>query len=303
MNRNLRLVQTSLLALVLLSCSSAFAQSLPRGSTWNLDLSAGVPKLHGDEFKATGSLSVGYASESFGGQLWANGGYYDFQSGNALADWTRGEAYAEGYWVSGGLASPVRLEVRVSGGAAYYDSSYTGTSALFTDETSTMGRGSLLLGTRLNSSALQASLLLGAGAQMEDYSVLTVASAASKAGVGIDDSVKTNVRGEGRFRLRWVVAPQVISLRLQGDGNYFSIRRADDSVRVFSGKVETTGSVSVYKQFDMHSRFFVDLDVISFLDISPCAFAGLDLVKISGTGGDLNTVVPVFGVGLSKPVW
>jgi hypothetical protein len=297
----------ALLGLAIISFESAALADEPRsqtGAPWLLDASAGVPKLKSGELRVTGSLLAGYATNAFGAVAWGSGGYYDFKSGNALADWQRAEGYAEGWWVSGTDKNNARLELRASGGVAYYATSYTGTSIIFTDEDSLLGRGSLLVGGRVRSGqALQASILLGGGVQVEEYSSLKVPSAAASQGVSIDDTTKVTFRGEGRLRLRWAMAPTIVALRLHGDGNFFSLRRSDDSIRVMAGSTQTTNSVSTYRQVEAHGRLFVDIDALAFFGISPALFGGLDYSSVSGDGGTVRSLVPIGGLALSKPVW
>jgi hypothetical protein len=275
----------------------------PPPTNWMLDFELGVPKLESGELRAVGALDAGLAFGAFGGALHASGGYYDFASQTAIADWTRAEGNAEGWWTSGTEASTTRFEVRLSGGGSYYDTTYTGTTTAFTDETSTMGRGSVLVGADTHpSEAFDGSLLAGGGLQIEDHSELKVPGAASQ-GVVIDDSLATTLQASFRLDARWHFVPRTVSLALHTDGIWFAIRRSDDSIRVLSGSTTTTGTVSEYRQLELHGRLALEIDALAFAEVKPGVFGGADAFVLSGNAGTVDTLIPVAGVTLARSLW
>ncbi|MFW5741513.1 MAG: hypothetical protein ACOC1F_14250, partial [Myxococcota bacterium] len=139
---------------------------------WTADANIGALSLEHTDMRATGDLTLGIGSDSFGVVAWGSGSYSDFETQQLLDDTQKLEGAADAWAYFGDAAAPVRLTVRASGGGANYDSTWQDKTVAghFADQTSWMGRGSILLGADLRpSDAFSAYLAAGAGLQYEWY--------------------------------------------------------------------------------------------------------------------------------------
>jgi hypothetical protein len=271
----------------------------PAAGSIVLEANAGVPKLKSNDFRLLGDATLGYSSEKLGAIAHGSFGYYDFESGTAISDTTRVEGSAEGWFVSGAQRDALRFEVRAAGGFARYDTTYAGTvsATALQDQTSDMGRGSLLIGGRAHGRSTALLVLLGGGIQIEDYSTVAVTNT-----VSLEDTTTTTFRGEARVEGRWTVAPGAFSLRGRFHVTRFGIHRASEAIQV-GGAVTTSSAVIDKTQLELSSRLFGEIDAARFLGIVPAVFAGLDLVQVTGGGESTSVTVPMGGIGLIKPVW
>lgn len=286
-------------ATTLASSASAQVGYDPVDSPWFFAVNAGVPSLQSGNLSGVGSAEVGYLMKNLGFEASGRLSAYDFQNKDIRTDNQAAQGKGEAWWVSGTPDEDVRFEIRAAGGGAYYDTTYKvrRSSSLpqnLDDETSWMGRGSLLVGLVVQpSSSFNLSFRGGAGGQYESYNA--VSTTATNV---IDDSDTFSFQANGRFRMRWSFIPEAASLRLWADGSYFTLRRST-FVLATSGAV-TTGSEE-FTQIEVVSRMFIDLDAVAFYGIVPGVFGGLDYFALSSNSGDTSTLVPVGGAALIRP--
>jgi hypothetical protein len=261
-------------------------------SPLHLDASASVPKLASDQLRVNGAAAAGYDLTSL--HLAARGAYseYDLRSSTTRSDTTRAEGYAELAWLSGDATSTSRFEVRASGGAAYYSSTYVPLVAGggFHDEDSILGRGSLLLGGRFApSEQLRLAFLVGGGGQYESYDRTSVTPGDPNVFSTHD---ATTLRLEGRFASTFRVFPDRFSMRLRVEADTFSITRTSLSVSRVAG-VQQAASAS--RQVDVSARWYGDFDVLAIGPLVPGVLAGADVVATDESG---SAVVPMVGLSL-----
>ncbi len=266
-------------------------------SPWLLDLNVGKPSLDSGDFALAADGALGYVAPKLGAIVRGGLGVYDVAARGTRTQTVHDEGSVEGWWQTGEKGDPYQFEVRVTGGAALYSSSYdpgrTG-QGYYHDEDSLMRRGTILLGAHLRSATLQFAGLLGAGAQFETWDYLTTDP--RDALLRSEDA--TSVRGEARLRLRWAALTEQIAARLRLDASRFSITRTGFVV----GQSGTFApAASAFDQIEVSTRVFVDFELIRVLTVVPAIFGGLDAVTLAGAAGDRSALVPLFGVGLVTP--
>lgn len=269
-----------------------------------LEANAGVPRLRGDDTKIVGDLTLGWKTKSLGIVVNGSIGYYDFVAANGSTDSTRARGALEAWWRSGEASSTVRLELRAIGGVDYYDSSYVpkqgATNAgFFHDEDSTLARGALMLGVRIEpSQRLLASVLVGGGIQYESYGYL---GTDPKDPNLLFDSTALTGRSQARMLLRWRVLPQFVALRARAEASMFQLTRDIFTVAQIGRPLAVTSTTTSISQLEVSVRSFIDLELARFFGVVPAAWAGFDMVSAKDSAGEVRTTVPVFGVGLVRP--
>lgn len=270
------------------------------------EANGGVPRLKGDDVKFVGDLTLGWKTRQLG--IVGNGAlsYYDFGTGTGSTDTTRAHGALDAWWMSGDDRTPVRFEARVSGAVDYYDSTYVPvsndpTAGYFHDEDSTLARGSVLLGLRVSPSArFLLDLLVGGGMQYESYGYLATNPKDPNV---LSDSTAVTGRGNGRVLVRWSVIPQFLSLRGRAEADYFRLTRDLFTVSQINRPLSVTSTTTELEQLEVRARAFLDLDIAKFLGFVPSAWAGFDMVKMRDDAGDVQTTIPVFGLGIVRPTF
>ena len=56
------------------------------------------------------------------------------------------------------------------------------------------------------------------------------------------------------------------------------------------------------RQIEFSARAYLDVVGLTFAEIVPAAFGGVDLVRTSGSVGKTSATIPILGVGLVKVV-
>lgn len=270
------------------------------------EANGGVPRLASNDVRFVGDLVIGWKTAALGVIAAGALSYYDFSTGTGATDTTRARGALEAWWITGDIRSPVRFEARVSGGVDYYDSTYVpsgpaSTSGFFHDEDSLLGRGSLLLGVRLSPSpTVLLGVLLGGGLQYESYGY--VAADPRDPNVLADTTSMTG-RGNGRLLFRWALWPQIVAVRTRAEGSWFRLTRDVFTVSQVARPPSATNTTTEVAVIEVQMRAFLDLDVAKILGLVPTAWAGFDFVKMSDAGGEVETTVPSFGLGIVRPTF
>jgi hypothetical protein len=169
----------------------------------------------------------------------------------------------------------------------------------FHDETSIMGRGSVLLGGSMRSgNRFHASILAGAGGQYEFHDYLSVDQRGQPPALSDTDSL--TAQENGRLQIRWQFVPDWLTARVRlGVSNY--------ALKTETSTLEGTGSNTQFvmtthksSQIEIRSVGSIHLDNLAFLGISPFLYGGVDYYRQSGTDATSSTTVPSRGVGLFK---
>jgi hypothetical protein len=292
----------------LVASAAAAAEGADAKPTWLLDAHAGVPKLSSGDFRVAGDGMAGYSAPSFG--LLARGAVSYLTSDLSVGDQedARYGAQGEGWYVTGAPGEKARFEARLSAGYAGYYSDYlprsgltTAVTGYFHSEDSDTWRGAALVGARLRPHpTLSASVLAGGGFLHEWYTYVKTDPRDKSL---LADTTQTSARVEGRLGVRWRFVPEVVSARLTGEGAYFRITREDFIARIGArNQVSVVTPVTKMSQVEARARLFVEVDRLAFFEIVPSVFAGLDYFRSGSESGSASTLVPLFGVGLYKPV-
>jgi hypothetical protein len=269
---------------------------------WLADLNAGAVRLESSDFRLAADARLGYGQGSWGIVASGDAGTYDEDSDAAHRTTDRLSGAGEAWLLLGGAGDSARLQLRASGGGASYDSTYepkTAAAGPWTDQTSWMGRGTLLAGLVWQPGPdLSLNALAGAGVQVEWYDYTT---AGGTIPVTINDTIDTTARGEARLELTWAALPAVLSLRLRGSATYFKLSRDNEFITVAPGTANVQTTRTTFSQLEASGRGFIDIDAAQVAEIRPTLHGGVDYVRLSGEGGDLTSLVPVFGAGLLHP--
>ncbi len=274
---------------------------------WLFELNGGVPEVDFSEQKVVGDASVGYATPKVGlvGRGWVD--MYSLDDDKTLNDYTHGGGSVEGWWLPGEAAASedVRLELRLTGGFDYYDTTTVpleDTLSSFYDFDSRMGRGAGLIGVRRGRPndrwTLQA--LVGGGAQYEDPDVTKFTNGSTFA---LTSQSSLTAHATSRLRVRVRVIPEILGVRVRAEGAYFQITRQQLAVASTSGALTTTSTVEHQRQLEIHGRVFVDADVAALGGFVPAAFGGLDFLGISGSATSTSVAIPVLGLGIVRHGW
>lgn len=253
--------------------------------------------------RLAGDLSASVSGRMFGVEARGSVGTFDVAGANgAFSQTDRAEGALDGFVRFG--APSLSGEVHLSGGAAYYGTTIHVPGAAFTDDDSTMGRGSLLVGVRGLTPGIGYLVLVGGGAQFESRGTLAAPTTAG-ATIAIDDTEETKARFEARARLRVPFYRENLAVRLLEDASMFSLTRDASAIRVdtgaTSGGVSQASSTVSLRQIESRTRLALDVQALAFGPLMPTVFVGLDVVAQSSDQGNATAVVPLGGVGLVHP--
>lgn len=255
---------------------------------------AGLPVLDSTVTRIDGDLLLGYNGDVLG--ISAFGSLYNYDVSNTMgrSETFRTEGSSE-IWGSQEICTTLRLEGRLTGGGALYNSDVYPSRRAFYEETSVMGRGSALLGIRLTPGPrFVVAAHGGGGFQVELWDSTQVPAVGRK--VLLTDEVPVTSRAVGRLRAQWNALPPVFSLRASIDFDYLSITRTREITTIGPSGLGAAVSKTSVKQFELFARGFVDVDYLQFFSFRPVVHGGANII---GAEGD-TTVVPVFGVGMRK---
>lgn len=242
------------------------------------DANADLPILSSGRIRLNGDLLVGYNGHDFGAAIRGSALTYDTTRPIGTTQTDRTEGSLETWW-QWKPSPPVAAELRVAGQIAFYDTTVTSreTTVSFRDETSLMGRGSLLAGLRLTPSTTWAfGAWVGGGVQHEMHDGLRLEGEAAS----LSDDAATTSRGEGRWRVQWNPWPEIISVRVRGDVSWLQISSDISRVLVAAGTTESTQSSGTSSQLEVANRLFVDLDALKVFDFRPSLNFGIDTIRI-----------------------
>lgn len=272
------------------------------GIQWSLDARAGMPVLKEGDTKLAADLSAGVRGRTFGVDVRGSAGTYDVKGANqGFVQTDRAEGSLEGFVRFGSPAfSP---ELRFAGGAAIYDTNVYVPGAAFSEESSVLGRGSLLVGARGITPSIGYSLIFGGGLQVESRDS-TAAPTAPNATIQLDDSETVRSRLEARIRLRVPFYRDNLAVRFIEDASIFRLTRDASAIGVDTsraGTVTQTSSSIDLQQIESRTRLAIDLQALSFGPFMPTIFAGVDVVAQRSDAGNATSVVPMAGLGLLHP--
>src|ERR1700677_4479036 len=151
---------------------------------------------------------------------------------------------------------------------------------------------------RPNSQVLLA-VLAGGGGQYETQDSSTAGGSTT---YSLNSQQNVSVQGQGRLLLRWRIVPGWIGIRLRGDGNIFTITQDVSGATIATNGMLTAAPVSTQQeqQLELHGRFFLDADVISFARFVPSIWGGVDYVSLTGATSSSYSAVPVVGIGVIR---
>lgn len=269
-------------------------------SPYVVDAGIGTVKLKSDEFRFSGDAALGYATRTIG--LVGTGfvSYYDVTAPGLTTDFFKAGGGGDAWYLTSNKSKGIHFEARVSGGGYVYSSdSITSARALLED--SVFGRGSLLLGLKLDpSDNFFLELLAGAGGQFEAYGRTNAARGAT----ALDDQESLSLRGESRLALRWRFLPDTLGLRVKASAQTFQLTRTNSSI-VASAATQTTAQseeTSKFRQTEAMTRLIVDLEAATFFGVTPGAYGGFDYLSISASAGSTTVFLPTLGLGLFKDI-
>jgi hypothetical protein len=271
---------------------------------WLFELNGGLPGIDVANQKFVADGSFGYATSHFGVVARGYVNTYDVRSSSIHDDYLHSGGALEGYWLSGGAESMIRVEIRASVGVDYYDTtSFPKESALsaFVDYDSRMGRAALLLGLRHGAPGdrFWIEALAGGGGQYEDPDTLRI----NASGLQLSSTQSVTAHGLGRLRLRWQMAPEIVSLRAKLDAAYFRRSRDEVAVVAHAGVLQASITSGVQGQTELHARLALDADIASVLGFVPAIFGGVDVLSIGGDREAASMVAPVLGAGIVRNSW
>ncbi len=302
-----RLVGMCALVSALGWAATAIAQEKGADKKWYdpilLDLGGGIPAASSENLQFIGNGLAGYVLPHFGIVARGSTFYYELNTASVATDTTRNEGGVEGWFSVGAPEDALRLQIRASGGSAWYDMTYkplVATAGTFHDEDSMMGRGNLFVGGEFQTGHVNGYLVAGAGYQWESYDYLTVDPRDPNL---LSSTTDSSVRASGKMQVRWSFVPDTLSARLRGDASYFSLTRENLFVRSASGANAVGSTIARLHQLELDGTLSIEADTIAFAGIVPFVFGGLSYVGINGSGGSSSVTVPTVGAGLFKPVW
>lgn len=97
-----------------------------------------------------------------------------------------------------------------------------------------------------------------------------------------------------RTEARYSPLPGKLAVRRDVAAQTFSLTRS----QVFVGAAFKIESL---RQVDLKSRITGDLDLLAFFGFVPNAFVGLDFIYVTGDAGNTAALVPLAGIGLTRP--
>ena len=258
------------------------------------DINGDIPQLESGEFKLVGDALLGYNARSWG--IAARGSFaeYDFSTRTRLSETTVADGSLESWFVSSTTAK-LRFELRLVARASLYDTNQS--NAGFSDETSVMGRGSLLGSVRYQPGTRAAfGLWLGGGAQYESYDGGDYVSRTAV----INDTETFGYLLNARVRAEVVIIPSWFTSRLRVDGQRFELTRARLETVAGGGTVTETASTELAEQIEITTRLFLDAEVLRLGGFVPSLNAGFDSVIFRSNTESHDAFVPVFGAGIRR---
>jgi hypothetical protein len=255
---------------------------------------AGLPVFDSTATRIDGDLLLGYNGDSFGISGFGSLYNYDVTDATGRSETFRTEGSGE-IWGSLKVGTSVRLEGRLAGGGALYNTDVYPSRRGYYEETSVMGRGSALLGIRLTPSPrFVLAAHGGGGVQVEIWDGTQIPAAGRR--VVLTDEIPVTARAVGRLRAQWNTWPSVLSLRASTDFDYLSITRAKEVTTLGPSGLVTTVSETSVRQFELFARGYVDIDYLELFSFRPVVHGGANVVGLEGD----TAVVPVFGVGIRR---
>lgn len=266
-----------------------------------LGADVGWPKLASEEFRLAGGLALGWQTDRWSIVASGDAAFYDLGGGDdpVVQQTLSLRGALDGSYLTGDLKSLARFEVIASVGGALYDAETLGAADMPLDEqTSVLGRAGVLVGVRLRPiDRIRIHVRAGGGVQYEFFDYLRV-------GVGtaeLSDNEELTFRLQARLLVRASIWPQYLSVRFVSEFDRFALTRDTSSIAVGPGsqpglQFDLTRARST--QVEVRSKLFVTLDVLSFADLFPAVFVGIDVIDSRGGGSDATVVLPIFGVGL-----
>lgn len=272
---------------------------LPRWSESILfDLNGDLPSLDRGDFRVVGDALLGYNGKRWGISGQGSVAEYDFSVENQISETTAFDGGVES-WLALGLGETGRtkLELRVFGKGALFDTNHTGTGRTFGDETSVMGRGGLLASLRYQpGERFAAGLWLGGGVQYEVYDTADFSDGTSF------ESNNTETLGlllNARARIELAIVPRWLVSRLRIDAQRYELTRSVLSESFSANNMSTSAQLSA-ELIELKTRLFLDAEVARFGGFVPSVNAGFDSAFFSSDAESYSSFVPVFGVGIRR---
>jgi len=263
-----------------------------------VDLGGGVPAASSQQLRFIGAGTAGYVLPSFGAVVQGSLLYYEQSTSSVSSDTTRASAVAEAWYSTGAPTDSLRLQVRATGGAAVYDSTYTPktpSAGWFHDEDSGVFRGNALVGLEFLGPSLDGYVLGGGGAQVESYDYLATDPHDPNV---FSSTTDTSAVFTGRAQVRWTIVRDTLSTRLRTAGSYFTLSRENLSV-----SNQATQTLQHVKHLELEGRLSVEVDTLAWAGFVPFVYGGLAHVASSSDAESTSVTVPSVGAGVFKPVW
>jgi hypothetical protein len=268
------------------------------------DINADIPSLERGDFRVVGDALLGYNGKSWGITGQGALAEYDFSTAQQIAETTAADGGLESWLaLSLGQERRTKLELRLFGRAALYDTSHTTaagapglTGDSLSDETSIMARGGLLASVRYQpGERFAGGLWLGAGAQYEWYDTADFADQTF-------DSQTNESIGlllQGRVRVELAIVPRWLVSRLRVDAQRYALTRSALSESFGMMNTSTESQLSA-EQIEVKARLFLDAEVARFGGFVPSVNAGFDSAFFSSDQESHSSVVPVVGAGIRR---
>lgn len=255
---------------------------------------AGLPVFDATTTRIDADLLLGYNGDSFGISGFGSVYNYDFVDASGRSETFRTEGSGD-IWGSLKIGEKARIEGRLSGGGALYNTDVYPAARGYYEETSVMGRGSALLGVRLvPSTRFVVAAHAGGGFQVEIWDGTQIPANGRR--IVISDEIPVTARAVARLRGQWLAWPRALSFRVSGDFDYLSITRATEVTTIGPAGVSTTISEASVKQAELFARAYADIDYLEFFGFRPVIHGGTNVVNVGGA----TAVVPVFGLGIRR---
>lgn len=255
---------------------------------------AGLPVFSSTSTRIDGDLLLGYNGDAFGISGFGSVYNYDVTDASGRTETFRAEGSGD-LWGSLKVGTRLRLEGRLSGGGALYNSDVYPAARGYFEETSLMGRGTALVGVRLvPNDRLVVAAHAGGGFQVEVWDGTQVVVAGRR--VVLTEEIPVTARAVARLRGQWTAWPGVLSFRVSGDFDYLSITKAKEVSSVGPGGLTTTISETGVRQAELFARAYADVDRLELVGFRPVVHGGANVVNVDSQ----TAVIPVFGVGIRR---